>query len=156
MAAMAGGEGAAVHHGEIGDIEIRHARQPGPVRQVLQIVDETRVAIIAQPFAADHLIARSFQRQGHGIFQAAGRVAADGFGIEGAGGEQQGGGEHGTPGDDARCGLRQPQAYQECPPAVIRAACRLQPAVRLAHNARQCGDGRTVCNHMRRSGDESQ
>ncbi|MNF65465.1 hypothetical protein D3C84_472270 [compost metagenome] len=133
MAAMTRGEGAAPRHGEIGDIEIRHAGQPGLVGQALQVVNEVGVTVIAQPLAADHLIAGPCQRQGHGIFQATGRVAADGFCIEGAGGEQQGSGEHGTPEDG---GLRQPQAYQELRLAVIRAAV---PVATHGRARAQCG-----------------
>ena len=79
MAAMTRGEGAAPRHGEIGDIEIRHAGQSGLVGQMLQVMDEVGVTVIAQPFGADHLITRPFEGQGYAVFQATGGITTDGF-----------------------------------------------------------------------------
>ena len=82
MAAMAGGKGAAPGHRQIGDIEIRQPGHAGLVGQRLQIVDEVGVAVVAQPFGADHLITRPFKGQGYAVFQATGGITTDGFRLQ--------------------------------------------------------------------------
>ena len=99
-------------HGEIGDIEVRHAGHAGLVGQGGQVGDELGVAVVAQSLGADHLIAGAGQRQRYPVLEAAGGVAANRFGLvgmrfgkKGTGHEEQGGGKHETPDKHAN-GLR--------------------------------------------------